>query len=213
MKKKFLGLLIVFVMIVNLVPLMTVNASAATSEELTAENTASVKTLKDGVTYFITQDLTINASKSNKNGLVIDNGATVTISIPSGTTLTVYGKNGSGTTGGGAAILLPNGSTLKIVGSGKLVAVGGNAGNGATGGSGSRSIANDNTNGHYKNEFGSKTVYFAGAGGTGGNGGGGAGAGIGTNGGSGGSGSGSGGSGWNDSGIVEIGRASCRERV
>ena len=165
MKKTILSLLIAFVMVVVLVPLMSVNASATPSEELTAENTASVKTLKDGVNYFITQDLTINASKSNKNGLVVDNGATVTISIPYDTTLTVYGKNGSGTTGGGAAILLPNGATLKIVGSGKLVAVGGNAGNGSTGGSGGRSIANDNTNGHYKNEFGSNTVYFAGAGG------------------------------------------------
>ena len=70
------------------------------------------------------------------------------------------------------------------------MAVGGNAGNGATGGSGSRSIANDNVKGHYKSEFGSNSVYFAGAGGTGGKGGGGAGAGIGTNGGSGGYGSG-----------------------
>ena len=212
MKKKILRLMIFFMMVVsfmmvvNFVPRMSVNASVATSEELTAENTTSGKTLKDGVTYFITQDLTINANKSNKNGLVVDNGATTTISIPYGTTLTVYGKNGSGTTGGGAAILLPNGATLKIVGSGKLVAVGGNAGNGSTGGNGGRSIANDNTNGHYKSEFGSNTVYFAGAGGTGGNGGGGAGAGIGTNGGSGGSGSGAGGSGWRDDGIVDSNR-------
>ena len=157
MKKKILILLVALVMVVSFVPAMSVNASAATSEELTAENTASGKTLKDGMTYFITQDLTINASKSNQNGLIVDNGATVTISIPDGTTLTVYGKNGSETTGGGAAILLPNGATLKIVGSGKLVAVGGNAGNGATGGSGSKSIANDNTDGHYKNEYGNTT--------------------------------------------------------
>ena len=184
MKKKILSMLLVFAMAVNLVSLMGVTASETPSEELTAVNTASGKTLKDGVTYFITQNLTINASKSNKNGLVVENGATVTLSIPYGTTLTVYGKNGSGTTGGGAAILLPNGATLKIVGNGKLVAVGGKAGNGATGGSGSRSIVNDDTNGHYKNEFGSNTICFAGAGGTGGNGGGGAGAGIGTNGGS-----------------------------
>ena len=206
MKKKILSLLIVFLMVVGFVPLISVNASAATSEELTTENTALVKTLKDGVTYFITQDLTINANKSNKNGLIVDTGATVTLSIPDGTTLTVYGKNGSGTTGGGAAILLPNGATLKIIGSGKLVAVGGKAGNGAKGGNGSRSIANDNTNGHYKNEYGNNTVYFAGAGGTGGNGGGGAGAGIGTDGGKGGSGNGAGGSGWNDSGIYDSNR-------
>ena len=206
MKREILSLLFALVLVVCFVPLVSVNARAETNEELTAENTASVKTLKDGVTYFITEDLTINASKSNKNGLVVDNGATVTISIPYDTTLTVYGKNGSGTTGGGAAILLPNGATLKLVGSGKLVAVGGKAGNGSTGGNGGRSIANDNVDGHYKNEFGSNTVYFAGGGGTGGNGGGGAGAGIGTNGGSGGSGSGSGGSGWNDAGIVDSNR-------
>lgn len=206
MKKKILSMLLVFAMAVNLVSLMGVTASETPSEELTAVNTASGKTLKDGVTYFITQDLTINASKSNKNGLVVENGATVTLSIPYGTTLTVYGKNGSGSAGGGAAILLPNGATLKIVGNGKLVAVGGKAGNGATGGSGSRSIVNDDTNGHYKNEFGSNTICFAGAGGTGGNGGGGAGAGIGTNGGSGGYGSGSGGSKWQNNGIVDSNR-------
>ena len=206
MKKKILSVLIAFAMAVCLVPLMSVNASAATSEELTAENTASVKTLEDGVTYFITQDLTINANKTNKNGLVVASGATVTLSIPYGTTLTVYGKNGSGTTGGGAAILLPNGATLKIVGEGKLVAVGGNAGNGSTGGSGARSIANDDTSGHYKSEFGSNAVYFAGNGGVGGNGGGGAGAGIGTNGGSGGSGRGAGGDGWRDDEIYDYNR-------
>ena len=171
MKKRILSLLIALVMVLPLVPLMSINAGAETSEELTAENTASVKTLKDGMTYFITQDLTINASKSNKNGLVVDNGATVTLVIPYGTTLTVYGKNGSGTTGGGAAILLPNGATLKIVGEGKLVAVGGNAGNGSSGGSGSKSIANDNTDGHYESTYGENTVYFAGAGGSGGTGG------------------------------------------
>ena len=193
-------------MVIPLVPLMSVNASAETSEELTAANTASVKTLKDGVTYFITQDLTINASKSNKNGLVVDNGATVTIVIPYGTTLTVYGKNGSGTTGGGAAILLPNGATLKIVGEGKLVAVGGNAGNGAQGGSGSLSIVNDNVDGHYSGTYGNNTVYFAGAGGAGGYGGGGAGAGIGTNGGSGGYNGGSGGSRWQDNSIRDYSR-------
>ena len=45
MKKKILSLLIVFVMVICVVPLMSANASAETSEELTAENTASVKTL------------------------------------------------------------------------------------------------------------------------------------------------------------------------
>ena len=158
MKKKILSILLVFAIVVNLVPLMGVNASEAPSEELTAANTASVKTLKDGVTYFITQDLTINASKSNKNGLVVENGAIVTLSIPYATTLTVYGKNGSGTTGGGAAILLPNGATLKIIGNGKLVAVGGKAGNGSTGGSGSRSIANDNSNGHSQFQMAKRVI-------------------------------------------------------
>ena len=51
MKKKILSILLVFTMVVNLVPLMGVNASEVSSEELTAANTSSVKTLKDGVTY------------------------------------------------------------------------------------------------------------------------------------------------------------------
>ncbi len=208
MKRRVLSLVLTLAMAVSLFAGMTVTAAAegtasSNREELT---TTTTKTLEDGKTYYITGNVTINGDKANKNGLVIGANTTVTLEIPAGMTLTVYGQDGYETTGGGAAILLPQEATLIVAGSGKLVAVGGKAGNGSTGGSGGRSIANDNKNGHYESEFGANTVYFAGSGGTGGNGGGGAGAGIGTNGGAGGSGSGSGGSGWRDDGIRDDNR-------
>ena len=190
--KRVLPMLMALVMVISLLPVMGITAKAAeTPTKIEKLTTTTTQTLKDGVTYYIEGDLTINANRANKNGLVIANNATVTICIPVGVTLSVYGQNGSGTTGGGAAILLPEGATLIVVGGGKLVAEGGKAGNGANGGRGNDSYVSDDTNGKLDYE-----IYQAGSGGTGGNGGGGAGAGIGTNGGAGGSGYGSGGDGW-----------------
>ena len=173
---------------------ITFSAAAADGLPANAEQlTADTKTLKDGVTYYVAGDLTINGNKASKNGLAVENNATATLYIPAGVTLSVYGRDGSGTTGGGAAILLPNGATLIVVGNGKLVAVGGNAAAGGAGGNGSRSYVNDDTDGSLGYDY---PVYQAGSGGSGGYGGGGAGAGIGTDGGTGGFGLGSGASGW-----------------
>lgn len=123
--------------------------------------------------YYMTENLTFSNNTAGGSGLTIQ--GTVYIYIPSGVTLTATGADGEGTTGGGAGILVPSGTTLNIFGEGTIVATGGNAANGGNGGNGTAaSFVSPN--------------YYAGLGGAGGNGGGGAGAGIGTAGGNGGNG-------------------------
>lgn len=123
--------------------------------------------------YYMTENLTFSNNTAGGSGLTIQ--GTVYIYIPSGVTLTATGADGEGTTGGGAGILVPSGTTLNIFGEGTIVATGGNAPNGGNGGNGTAaSFVSPN--------------YYAGLGGAGGNGGGGAGAGIGTAGGNGGNG-------------------------
>ena len=123
--------------------------------------------------YYMTENLTFSNNTAGGSGLTIQ--GTVYIYIPSGVTLTATGADGEGTTGGGAGILVPSGTTLNIFGEGTIVATGGNAANGGNGGNGTAaSFVSPN--------------YYAGIGGAGGNGGGGAGAGIGTAGGNGGNG-------------------------
>ena len=123
--------------------------------------------------YYMTENLTFSNNTAGGSGLTIQ--GTVYIYIPSGVTLTATGADGEGTTGAGAGILVPSGTTLNIFGEGTIVATGGNAANGGNGGNGTAaSFVSPN--------------YYAGIGGAGGNGGGGAGAGIGTAGGNGGNG-------------------------
>ena len=125
--------------------------------------------------YYITKDLTFSNNKIGGSGISINSDATVHIYVPQGVTLTARGGDGSGTTGGGAGILLPQGSTLFLEGNGTVVAKGGRAANGGNGGNGTDGTK---TNFHMR----------GGHGGSGGDGGGGAGAGIGTSGGTGGTG-------------------------
>ena len=142
--------------------------------------------LKDA-NYYVTEDLTFTNTISGPgqgSGMYVQAGRTVTLYIPAGVTLTAIGADAYGTIGAGAGILLPEGSTLNIIGAGTLVATGGNAANGQDGSRG--------TDGHLDEEsvgtwFLGKKIY-CGYGGAGGYGGGGAGAGIGTAGGQGGAG-------------------------
>ena len=125
-----------------------------------------------------------NVSYSNsacKSGLTIADGATVYIYIPKGLSLTAQGGNASGQTGAGAGILLPQSSTLYLLGEGELKAYGGHAANGCNGSKGQ--------GGYWS---GSIDRNYGGDGGNGGAGGGGAGAGIGTCGANGGDGGGGG---------------------
>ncbi|MEE1517530.1 MAG: InlB B-repeat-containing protein, partial [Lachnospiraceae bacterium] len=155
------------------------------AKDLYSSSYSGGSTLSSGV-YYLSADKTFGSSSSGTNGLKIASGATVYIYIPYEVTLTANGKNGSGTTGGYAGILVPSGSKLVFLGEGTVIAKGGNAGNGAGGGKGDDFPYSTS---------GSEQLYVP-AGGKGGAGGGGAGAGIGTNGGTGGSGAGSGGSGY-----------------
>ena len=130
--------------------------------------------------YYVNEDLVFNENRSNYNGLTI--AGDVTIYIPEGKKLTVYGQNGSGQNPGRAAILLTEGNTLTIWGKGTVEVYGGDAGDGSAGSNGAATGRCD------PNYTGGYTFTAGGAGGAGGSGGGGAGAGIGTDGGAGGTG-------------------------
>ena len=144
-------------------------------------SSSSGRTLSSG-SYKVTSDITCSNSSTGGNGITIASGATVTIYIARGATLTCTGKAGSSTTAGGAGIYLPSGARLYLRGEGTLSATGGNAGTasvGSAGGTGS---------GATNNEYTRCGWVYAGSGGRGGSGAGGAGAGIGGKGGGGASG-------------------------
>ena len=152
---------------------------------ITAGSTTGFE-LKDDY-YYVSENLTFTNTSGGAgqgSGMYVQAGREVHLYIPAGVTLTAIGADAYGTQGAGAGILLPSGTTLHILGEGKLVAKGGNAANGKDGYRG--------TNGELDDEsvetwfIGAKII--CGAGGHGGNGGGGAGAGIGTAGGHGGDG-------------------------
>ena len=152
---------------------------------ITAGSTTGFE-LKDDY-YYVSENLTFTNTSGGAgqgSGMYVQAGREVHLYIPAGVTLTAIGADAQGTTGAGAGILLPSGTTLHILGEGTLVATGGNAANGQDGYRG--------TNGELDEEsvetwfIGAKII--CGAGGPGGNGGGGAGAGIGTAGGHGGDG-------------------------
>ena len=126
--------------------------------------------------YYVTENITFSNGDTG-SGLTIASGATVYLYIPQGVTLTAIGGKASGQTGAGAGIELPSGSTLYLMGKGKVEAYGGNAANGSNGSNGSNACQSESGN-----------YIHGGNGGDGGNGGGGAGAGIGTRGGDGGNG-------------------------
>lgn len=158
-----------------------VTASVGTTENAT-KLTDNTHYLSSG-TYYLDTDVTVpscyswSSSSRERSALIVSDGATVYIYIPSDVTLTATGGNGSGIYGGGAGIYVPSGAKLVLLGSGTIIATGGSAGNGQQGGNGG--------NGGYST--GSTDYYYGGKGGDGGAGGGGAGAGIGTSGGTGGS--------------------------
>ena len=156
---------------------------------ITAGSTTGFELKNDN--YYVSENLTftnIIGGAGQGSGMYVQAGKTVYLYIPAGVTLTVKGADASGTTGGGAGILLPSTSTLHIIGGGTLVATGGNAADGAAGGAGTDAIFISEDDDKDPNTwiFGDKIIV--GRGGYGGDGGGGAGAGIGTAGGNGGAG-------------------------
>ena len=173
MKKRVMSLFMTVVMVISLIPAVTIGASATTTTTtrpdtvLLSDDYNGGITLQNGKTYYITEDTVINNGHTNvtildnngrsTNGLKVAAGATVTLCIPAGLTLTVYGRDAvsytaEGSKGepytekyvGGAAILLPETSTLNVVGGGTLYVKGGNAGAGAAGFQGGNSTVQDN---------------------------------------------------------------------
>ena len=133
--------------------------------------------LKDDY-YYVTEDLTFTNTTGGAgqgSGFYVQAGREVRLYIPAGVTVTATGADANGTTGAGAGILLPEGSTLHILGEGKLVATGGNAANGTDGGNGTKGEEDEESVGTW---FLGKKI-LGGLGGGGGNGGGGAGGGEG----------------------------------
>ncbi len=152
-------------------------------------------TMTDGNTYVVQDSVTFSNSTVGGSGMSVADNATVVLYVPAGVTLTATGANGSGRTGGGAGILLPETATLVITGEGIVNATGGNAGNGANGANGSKGSSIDCSYYNYPPYEGASTTMngtagkgSSGIGGAGGIGGGGAGAAIGGNGATGGSG-------------------------
>lgn len=133
------------------------------------EGSTTGYTMTDGNTYVIKNSVSFSNSAAGGSGMSVADGATVVVYVPQGVMLTAVGANGSGRTGGGAGIRVPEASALIITGEGTVKAAGGNAGDGANG--------EDGANGMITHRY--NDVAVPGEGGLGGNGGGGAGAGIG----------------------------------
>ena len=170
----------------NLPVLVALAVACMTSGQVDAaivnvtQGSTSGYTMTDGNTYVIKNSVSFLNSTTGGSGMSVEDGATVVLYVPAGVTLTATGANGSGRTGGGAGIHVPETSTLVITGEGTVNATGGNAGNGGNGADGSTgTISPYNSTSYSAN---------SGVGGSGGNGGGGAGTGIGGTGGNGGNG-------------------------
>ena len=139
---------------------------------------ATERNLDDNTIYDVSATRTISAAAGSSRFVVTDN-KTVAINIKKGVTLTLKGGDATGETGAGAAICVRPGSTLYLMGEGKLVATGGAAANGCGGSRGGNGWVGRSEN-----------RGRGGTGGTGGKGGGGGAAAIGGVGGNGGDGGG-----------------------
>lgn len=132
------------------------------------------RTMTSGMVYTVDDNITITAG-NGQPALAVESGKKAILEVAKGKTLTVKGGNGTHDQPSYPAILVPEGSTLYIVGEGTLDLTGGNAGRGQDG------VRGDN--GRYSG------ACYAGKGGNGGKGGWGGSPAIGGRGGEGGNGS------------------------
>ena len=179
-------LLTVFMMFALVLTIMPVDATAAEETSFIANATkltASHAGKELSGDYYVEPGatLTIRSSTSGVSGIKVKANSTLTIYIPAGSKLIVYGGNASGTVGAGAGIEVGSTSVLKVIGEGTLEAYGGNGANGGNGATGDSATWEDDVDGDGKTAY----CYIPDSG-YGGYGGGGAGAGIGTKGGNGG---------------------------
>lgn len=164
----------VFVMLLSIVA-TTAMAQTIGTPQTKKQNLELVAgtVLQNGTVYVVTSTGSITGDVSFPNALAVAEGATATLYIPAGVTLTVTGANANGQVGAGCGILVPATSILYITGEGTLIAQGGNAANGGDGQNGVSGTTSGQT-------------ATSGSGGDGGYGGGGGAAAIGGNGGNGG---------------------------
>lgn len=155
--------------------LIIANSKADAAVVDITEGSTSGYTMTDGNTYVVKNSVAFSNTTAGGSGMSVADNATVVLYVPTNVTLTAIGANGSGQTGGGAGIRVPETSTLIITGEGTVNATGGNAGNGGNG----RDGAAGHMKTHYVTDGSSYQMWFSGNSGAGGRGGGGAGAGIG----------------------------------
>lgn len=189
MKKKMMSWLLTIVMLLGMIPVMELPASAASSTPtiVTRKLTTDME-LQDNTIYVVNESYTIGG-EIDKNGLRVKENAETVIYIAKDVTLTVKGGGSVyNTKGGKAGILLPASSTLTITGQGALVVTGGSgadADNGKQGAVGEAIFnmpdeSNTDSNNGYNNIH--EVHFVGGAGGDGGHGASGGGAAIGTDG-------------------------------
>ncbi|MGF7003537.1 putative repeat protein (TIGR02543 family) [Lachnospiraceae bacterium PFB1-21] len=157
----------------------TIYGTSRTTSATVLTSSSAGTTLSGGRVYTINDTAVTIRASSGAHGLRVNATSSTNpavIFIPTGKRLYVYGGAGSGRTGGGAGIYLPNGHYLYIRGGGELYAYGGAGAASASGSSGLYDA--------YFNK--GENVINGSSGGAGGYGGGGGGAGIGGGGGSGG---------------------------
>lgn len=195
MKKKMMSWLLTIVMLLGMIPVMELPASAASSTPtIVTSKLTTDRELQDNTIYVVGESYTIGG-EIDKNGLRVKENAETVIYIAKGVTLTVKGGGSVyNTRGGKAGILLPASSTLTITGQGTLVVTGGDGADADDGKQGAVGEAmfempgesNTDSNKGYNNIH---AVHFVGgAGGDGGHGASGGGAAIGTDGSAGGAG-------------------------
>ena len=108
---------------------------------------------------------------ATESALKVAEGATVTLNIPSGVTVTLTGGDAIGTTGAGAGIEVPASSKLVITGAGTLNATGGKAANGVDGKQGTTPASYDSSSSKSTAASGGAGAGIGGRGGNGGTGG------------------------------------------
>ena len=97
------------------------------------EGSTTGYTMTNRTVYVIQNSMSFSNISAGGSGMSVEDGATVVLYVPRGVTLTAIGANGSGKTGGGAGIRVPETSFLVITGEGMVNVAGGNAGDGVNG--------------------------------------------------------------------------------
>ncbi len=86
--------------------LLFTSAARAAVIDVTSGNFESCRALKDGNTYRFVESVTF-AAPATESAMAVADGATVTLNIAAGVTVSLRGGDAVGTTGAGAGIEVP----------------------------------------------------------------------------------------------------------